>query len=90
MALALDGGLLLDESAQLEPELVSRLAAALSVPPGSLFVGTRLPPAERAEALTRFDDAAAEAASRILALRAQRLRAKSSTKGRSRKTYKKV
>ncbi len=87
MALALDGGLLLDESAQLEPELVSKLAAALSVAPGSLFIGTRLPPAERAEALTRFDDAAAEAASRILALR---LRAKSSARSRSRRTYKKV
>ena len=87
MALALDGGLLLDESAQLEPELVSKLAAALSVAPGSLFIGTRLPAAERAEALSRFDDAAAEAASRILALR---LRAKSSARSRSRRTYKKV
>ena len=87
LALALDGSLLLDESAQLEPSLVSQVAAALSVPPGTLFIGTRLPAAQRAEALNRFDDAAAEAAARILALR---LRAKSSTRGRSRKTYKKV
>ncbi|MEO6599245.1 MAG: hypothetical protein ABIQ16_05190 [Polyangiaceae bacterium] len=87
MALALDGGLLLDESAQLEPSLVAQVAAALSVAPRTLFIGTRLPPGERAEAMNRFDDAAAEAAARILALR---LRAKSSTRGRSRKTDKKV
>ena len=87
LALALDGDLLLDESAQLEPSLVSKLAAALSVAPGSLFIGTRLATAERAEALSRIDDAAAEAAARIVALR---LRAKSSAPGRSRKTYKKV
>jgi hypothetical protein len=87
MALALDGALLLDESAQLDPSLVARVAAALSVAPSALFIGTRLPAAERAEALDRFDDAAAEAAARLHAVR---LRAKSSARGRSRKTYKKV
>ena len=87
MALALDGSLLLDESAQLEPSLISQVATALSVAPGSLFIGTRLHPAERVEALSRIDDAAAEAAARIHALR---LRAKSSTRGRSRRTHKKV
>jgi hypothetical protein len=85
LALALDGSLLLDESAQLEPSLVAQIAAALAVAPGSLFIGTRLPAAERTEALNRFDDAAAEAAARI-----HGLRAKSSSRGRSRKTYKKV
>jgi len=85
LALTLDGSLLLDESALLDPSLVAQLAAALSVAPSSLFIGTRLPSAERAEALNRFDDAAAEAAARI-----HGLRAKSSTRGRSRKTYKKV
>ncbi len=87
LALGLDGSLLLDESAQLEPSLVSQVAAALAVPAGSLFIATRLPAVERAEALNRLDDAAAEAAARIHALR---LRAKSSARGRSRKTYKKV
>ncbi|MES1179016.1 MAG: hypothetical protein ABUL62_32175 [Myxococcales bacterium] len=87
LALTLDGSLLLDESAQLEPSLVSQVAAALSVAPSTLFIGTRLPAPELAEALSRVDDAAAEAAARIQALR---LRAKSSTRGRSRKTYKKV
>ena len=87
MALALDGSLLLDESAQLAPSLVAQVASALSVAPSALFIGTRLPSAERAEALKRVDDAAAEAAARIVALR---MRAKSSTRGRSRKTYKKV
>jgi hypothetical protein len=85
VALALDGGLLLDESAQLDPTLLSQIAAALSVAPGALFIGTRLVAVERTEALNRFDDAAAETAARI-----HGLRAKSSTRGRSRKAYKKV
>lgn len=85
VALALDGSLLLDEAAQLEPSLLSQIAEALSVAPSALFIGTRLLAAERTEALNRFDDAAAEAAARI-----HGLRAKSSTRGRSRKTHKKV
>jgi hypothetical protein len=44
-----------------------------------------LPPAQRSQALDRFDDAAAEAAARIHGLSAQ-----SSTRGRLRKTPKKV
>ena len=85
LALALDGSLLLNAAGQLSPELFATLAHALSVRPNDLFVGTRLPPAQRDQALNRVDDAAAEAAARIHALSAQ-----SSSRGRSRKTYKKV
>jgi len=84
LALALDGGLLLEVSARLAPALVTKLAKALSVRPSELFVGTRLPPAQRTQALNRLDDAAAEAAARIHGLSAQ-----SSSRGRSRKAYKK-
>jgi hypothetical protein len=85
LALALDGSLLLNASAQLDPTLFAKLAQALSVQPSELFVGTRLPPAQRTEALNRLEDAAAEAAARIHGLSAQ-----SSSRNRSRKTYKKV
>ena len=85
MALALDGSLLLNASGQLDPALFAKLAQALSVDPSELFVGTRLAPTQRRQALDRFEDAAAEAAARIQGLGAQ-----SSSRGRSRKTYKKV
>ena len=85
LALAFDGSVLLDESAELAASLVSRVAKALSVAPGDVFIGTRLTAAQRTDTLNRFDDAAAEAAARI-----HGLRAKSSTPGRSRKTYKKL
>jgi len=85
LALALDGSVLLNASAQLEAPLVSQLAKALSVAPSDLFIGTRLPATERAVTLARIDDAAAEAVARI-----HGLRAKSSSPGRSRKTYKKL
>ncbi len=85
LALALDGSLLLNASGKLDPILFARLAQALSVRPSELFIGTRLPPAQRSQALERFDDAAAEAAARIHGLSAQ-----SSTRGRLRKTLKKV
>jgi hypothetical protein len=85
LALALDGSLLLNAAGQLDPVHFAQLAQALSVPASELFVGTRLPPAQRDQALLRFDDAAAEAAARIHGLSAQ-----SSSRGRSRKTYKKV
>ena len=85
LALALDGSLLLNASSQLDPALFAKLAQALSVLPSELFIGTRLPPAQRSEALNRVDDAVAEAAARIHGLGAQ-----SSSRGRSRKTYKKV
>ena len=84
LALTLDGGLLLEVSARLDSALVTKLAKALSVRPSELFVGTRLPPAQRTQALNRLDDAAAEAAARIHGLSAQ-----SSSRGRSRKAYKK-
>ena len=84
LALALDGGLLLEVSARLAPALVTKLAKALSVRPSELFVATRLSPAQRTQALNRLDDAAAEAAARIHGLSAQ-----SSSRGRSRKAYKK-
>jgi hypothetical protein len=85
LALALDGGLLLNAASQLNPTLLAKLAQALSVRENELFVGARLPPTQRSQALARFDDAAAEAAARIHGLSAQ-----SSSRGRSRKTYKKV
>jgi len=85
LALALDGSLLLNAAGQLAPALFTKLAQALSVQPSELFIGTRLPPAQRREALNRFEDAAAEAAARIHGLSAQ-----SSSRSRSRKTYKKV
>ena len=49
------------------PETLARVAEALSVRPADLFIGTSLPPAQRAQALSRMDDAAAEAAARIQA-----------------------
>jgi len=85
MALALDGSLLLNAAAQLDPALFAKLAQALSIKPSELFIGRRLPPAQRSEALNRFDDAAAEAAARIHGLSAQ-----SSTRGRLRRPNKKV
>jgi hypothetical protein len=85
LALALDGSLWLNAAGQLDPALFAKLAQALSIRPSELFVGARLPPAQRSQALNRFDDAAAEAAARIHGLGAQ-----SSSRGRSRKTYKKV
>jgi hypothetical protein len=85
LALTLDGSLLLNAAGQLDPALFAKLAQALSVRPSDLFVGRRLPPAQRTQALHRFDDAAAEAAARIHGLSAQ-----SSSGGRLRKTNKKV
>ena len=85
LALTLDGSLLLNASGRLPTELVLQLAVTLSVAPGDVFVGTRLPLAQRTETLSRLDDAAAEAAARI-----HGLRAKSSSPGRLRKAYKKV
>jgi len=85
LALALDGSLLLNAAAKLDPTLFAKLAQALSVRPSELFIGTRLPPSQRSQALNRLDDAAAEAAARIHGLGAQ-----SSSRGRSRRTYKKV
>lgn len=85
LALALDGSVLLNAAGQLDPALFAKLAQALSVPPSDLFIGTRLPPAQRAQTLNRFDDAAAEAAARI-----HGLSAKSSSRDRLRKTNKKV
>jgi hypothetical protein len=85
LALTLDGSLLLNASGQLDPSLVAGVAKALSVRPDEVFIGTRLQPAQRTAALNRFDDAAAEAAARIHGSGTQ-----SSTRGRSRKAYKKV
>jgi len=85
LALGLDGSLLLNAAGQIDPTLFAKLAQALSVPASDLFVGTRLPPAQRDQTLHRFDDAAAEAAARI-----HGLSAKSSSRSRLRKTNKKV
>ena len=67
LALASDGSVLLNVSARLPPETLAHLAQALGVKPADLFIGTSLPPAQRAQALSRMDDAAAEAAARIQA-----------------------
>ena len=85
LALALDGSLFLNAAGQLDPRLLAKLAQALAVRPSELFVGRRLPPAQRSQALTRFEDAAAEAAARIHGLSAQ-----SSSRSRLRKPNKKV
>jgi len=65
LALALDGSVLLNANARLDPALVATVAKALSVAPGEVFIATRLSTQERAQTLTRIDDAAAEAAARI-------------------------
>jgi hypothetical protein len=65
LALALDGSLWLNLSARLDAPTLLRVAQALSVEPADLFIGTSLPAAQRARALARIDDAAAEAAARI-------------------------
>ncbi len=89
-ALAIDGGVLLNAGAQLDPTLVSRLAQALAVRPDQLFIGTRLPAAERARTLARLDDAAAEAAARIQGAASRAAPTQSSVSGRSRRSRKKV
>jgi len=85
-ALAIDGGVLLNARAQLDPKVVSQLARALAVSPTDLFIGTRLPAAQVAKTLARLDDAAAEAAARIQGSFSE----KSSASNRSRATRKKV
>lgn len=65
LALALDGSVLLNVSAKLDPTVLARIAEVLAVEPAELFIGTFLPSAQRAQALTRIDDAAAEVAARI-------------------------
>jgi hypothetical protein len=85
LALALDGSLLLNAAGQVDPVLFAKLAQALAIRPSELFVGRRLSPVQRSEALHRLDDAAAEAAARIHGLSAQ-----SSSRGRLRKANKKV
>ncbi len=67
LALALDGSVLLNVSAHLDSATLARVATALSVPPEALFIGSALPEAQRAQVMTRIDDAAAEAAARIQA-----------------------
>jgi hypothetical protein len=89
-ALAIDGSVLLNARAQLDPKLVSRLAQALAVSPDHLFIGTRMAPTDQARALSRLDDAAAEAAARIHGAPARPAAAQSSASGRSRRTPKKV
>ena len=85
-ALAIDGGVLLNARAQLDPKLVSRLAQALAVSPEELFIGTRLPAAQLAKTLARLDDAAAEVAARIQGSSAEQ----SSASNRSRSGRKKM
>lgn len=65
LALTLDGSLLLNLSTRLDSATLSRVAQALGVRPADLFIGTSLPSAQRKQALSRVDDAAAEAAARI-------------------------
>jgi hypothetical protein len=78
LALALDGSVWLNVSSRIDRATLARVAQELAVAPSELFIGTSLPAAQRAQALTRIDDAAAEAAARIqgeassLAVRARR------------------
>jgi hypothetical protein len=65
LALALDGSVWLNVSSRLDPATLARVAQVLAVAPGDVFIGTSLPAAQRAQALARIDDAAAEAAARI-------------------------
>ncbi|HWZ87499.1 MAG TPA: hypothetical protein VNW92_01580 [Polyangiaceae bacterium] len=67
LALALDGSVWLNVAYRLDAPTLARVAQSLHVKPADLFIGTSLPPAQRAQALTRIDDAAAEAAARIQA-----------------------
>ena len=89
-ALAIDGGVLLNAGAQLDPTLVSRLAQALAISPDQLFIGIRLPAAEQVRTMARLDDAAAEAAARIQGASSRAATTKSSASGRSRRSRKKV
>ncbi|HEX3777562.1 MAG TPA: hypothetical protein VHV51_23995 [Polyangiaceae bacterium] len=57
--------MLLNVSAKLDPAVLARVAEILAVKPAELFIGTFLPTAQRAQALSRIDDAAAEVAARI-------------------------
>jgi hypothetical protein len=90
IALAIDGGVLLNARAQLDPSLVSRVALALGVRADALFIGTRLTPAQEAQTLARLDDAAAEAAARIQGATSRSAAAQSSAADRSRSTRKKM
>lgn len=65
LALALDGSVWLNVSSRVDPATLARVAQVLAVAPSEVFIGTSLPTAERAQVLTRIDDAAAEAAARI-------------------------
>ncbi len=90
IALAIDGGVLLNARAQLDPSLVSRVASALGVSAEALFIGSRLTPAQEAQTLARLDDAAAEAAARIQGASPRSATAQSSAGGRSRSAGKKM
>ena len=89
-ALAIDGGVLLNAGAQLDPTLVSRLAQALAISPDQLFIGIRLPAAEQVRTMARLDDAAAEAAARIQGASSRAATMQISALGRSRRSRKKV
>lgn len=89
-ALAIDGGVLLNAGAQLDPTLVSRLAQALAISPDQLFIGIRLPAAEHVRTMARLDDAAAEAAARIQGASSRAATTQSSASGRSRRSRKKM
>jgi hypothetical protein len=65
LALTLDGSVLLNVSAGLGSAMVLRVAQALAIKPADLFIGAALNATQRAQALARIDDAAAEAAARI-------------------------
>jgi hypothetical protein len=90
IALAIDGGVLLNARAQLAPSLVTRLAVALGVTAEALFIGSRLTPAQEAQTLARLDDAAAEAIARIQGATWRSAAAQSSAADRSRRPRKKM
>jgi hypothetical protein len=70
LALALDGSLLLSVSGRVDSATLARIALLIPENTGEVFVGVRLNAAQAQQALSRLDDASAEAAARILGERA--------------------
>jgi len=66
LAIALDGTVLLNLTAQLAAPEVARIAATLGVKAADVVVATRLDAARSEQARARLDDAVAETAARLL------------------------
>ena len=66
LAIALDGTVLLNMTAHLEPAQIARVAAALGLKAADVFVAARLDAAQAERVRARLDDAVAETAARLL------------------------